>query len=194
MFTDKQIKIIDAAGKILTSSGISGLTTKNLGKEMQVSESSIYRHFKSKEEIIVAMLDYLADQLEEKYTMGISKKEDPDEQLKQLFQLQFDYFSKYPHFAVAIFTDGLLEESENINISLLRIMRMKRDFLFPIIEAGRIQGIFTSAITNEQITHIIMGSVRLQMFKWRLSNFEFDIQKVGIDTVNALLELIHLKK
>jgi AcrR family transcriptional regulator len=43
----KQLEIIKAAGRILTASGVSGLTIKELAKEMQFSESAIYRHFES---------------------------------------------------------------------------------------------------------------------------------------------------
>ena len=57
--SDRQLEIIEAAGKILTTSGVSGLTIKNLAKEMKFSESAIYRHFTSKEEIIIALLEYL---------------------------------------------------------------------------------------------------------------------------------------
>ena len=46
--SNRQFEIIVAAGKILTSSGVSGLTIKNLAKEMKFSESAIYRHFASK--------------------------------------------------------------------------------------------------------------------------------------------------
>ena len=57
--SDRQLEIIKAAGKILTTSGVSGLTIKNLAKEMKFSESAIYRHFTSKEEIIIALLEFL---------------------------------------------------------------------------------------------------------------------------------------
>ena len=58
--SDRQLEIIEAAGKILTASGLSGLTIKNLAKEMKFSESAIYRHFASKEDIIISLLEYLA--------------------------------------------------------------------------------------------------------------------------------------
>ena len=57
----RQLEIIDAAGRILTASGVSGLTIKNLANEMKFSEGAIYRHFTSKEEIIIALLDYLSN-------------------------------------------------------------------------------------------------------------------------------------
>ena len=40
--SDRQLEIIEAAGKILTASGVSGLTIKNLAREMKFSESAIY--------------------------------------------------------------------------------------------------------------------------------------------------------
>ena len=54
--SERQFEIITAAGKLLTRSGILGLTIKNLAREMDFSESAIYRHFSSKEEIIISML------------------------------------------------------------------------------------------------------------------------------------------
>mgnify|MGYP000995151449 FL=1 len=57
--SDRQIEIIEAAAKLLTNSGVSGLTIKNLAKEMKFSESAIYRHFESKEDIILSMLDFV---------------------------------------------------------------------------------------------------------------------------------------
>ena len=66
--SNRQLEIIAAAGKILTASGVSGLTIKNLAKEMKFSESAIYRHFASKEEIIIAMLEYLAQNIDERYS------------------------------------------------------------------------------------------------------------------------------
>ena len=72
----RQFEIIIAAGKILTQSGVGGLTIKNLAKEMQFSESAIYRHFSSKEEIIIAMLNFLAENMETSYNkMRVCTKE-----------------------------------------------------------------------------------------------------------------------
>jgi|TARA_R110000737_G_scaffold268624_2_gene276032 TetR/AcrR family fatty acid metabolism transcriptional regulator len=191
--TDKQLKIIEAAGKILSVGGIGGLTTKNLGKEMQSSESAIYRHFASKEDIIVGMLNYLAESLDEKYTLGISKSDSPDEKFIKLFQLQFDYFTQHPHFVLAVFSDGLLEESDKINEAILGIMTMKHKHLFPIIQDGQTSGAFTSELPIEDILHISMGAIRLQMFKWRVAEYQFDLNEAGNKIVHSVLNLIKTK-
>ena len=94
--SDRQLEIIEAAGKILTASGVSGLTIKNLAKEMKFSESAIYRHFTSKEEIIIALLEFLAKSMDERYSRAISSEQSPEEKFTTLFQNQFSFFKKNP--------------------------------------------------------------------------------------------------
>ena len=117
--SDRQLEIIEAAGKILTASGISGLTIKNLAKEMKFSESAIYRHFTSKEEIIIALLEYLAQSMDERYTNAISSEQSPEEKFFKLFQNQFSFFKKQQKKKKAVLSDGLMEESQPINETIL---------------------------------------------------------------------------
>ncbi|MEY3237620.1 MAG: hypothetical protein RI883_1721 [Bacteroidota bacterium] len=191
--SNRQFEIIEAAGKILTNSGVSGLTIKNLAKEMKFSESAIYRHFASKEEIVIALLDYLATSMDDRYTNAITIDQTPEEKFKTLFQNQFSFFKNNPHFVVAVFSDGLMEESERINETILKIMAVKMKHLMPIIVEGQQKKVFTNAITSDELIHIVMGTFRLQMFKWRVSTFQFDITRNGDNLIQSVLTLIKSK-
>ena len=191
--SDRQLEIIEAAGKILTASGVSGLTIKNLAKEMKFSESAIYRHFTSKEEIIIALLDFLAKSMDERYSQAVSIEKTPEEKFTALFKKQFSFFKKNPHFVVAVFSDGLLEESQRINETILKIMGVKMKHLMPIIMEGQQKKVFTNAITSDELMHIVMGTFRLQMFKWRVANFQFDITRNGDNMIESILTLIKIK-
>jgi TetR/AcrR family fatty acid metabolism transcriptional regulator len=191
--SNRQFEIIEAAGKILTNSGVSGLTIKNLAKEMKFSESAIYRHFASKEEIVIALLEYLANSMDDRYTNAITIDQTPEEKFKTLFQNQFSFFKNNPHFVVAVFSDGLMEESERINETILKIMAVKMKYLMPIIVEGQQKKVFTNAITSDELIHIVMGTFRLQMFKWRVSTFQFDITRNGDNMIQSVLTLIKSK-
>lgn len=188
--SNRQFEIIEAAGKILSTSGVSGLTIKNLAQEMKFSESAIYRHFDSKEEIVVAMLGFLAENMDERLQKVISKDKNPPENLETIFLEQFAFFSKKPHFVVAVFSDGLMETSQNINAAILCIMQVKMKHLLPVLMQGQQQGFFTNTITTEELMHIVMGSFRLQMYKWRIANFQFDIERQGKNMLHAISTLI----
>ncbi|MCJ8163264.1 TetR/AcrR family transcriptional regulator [Pontibacter sp. E15-1] len=191
--TYRQLEIIEAAGKILSASGVSGLTIKNMAKEMKFSESAIYRHFSSKEDIIVAMLNYLAEKMDERFTKVSEGAGTPEEKFRALFQSQFMFFEQKPYFVVAVLSDGLMEESQRINEALLKIMKVKMSHLLPTLVDGQQSGVFTDEVTAEMLTHVVMASFRLQMLKWRLSGFKADIHEDGNKLLDALLIIIKKK-
>jgi len=191
--TNRQLEIIEAAGKILSTAGVGGLTIKNLSKEMKFSESAIYRHFKSKEDIILALLDFLAENMDQRYSAVVADEHSAEENFKMLFESQFAFFKDNPHFIASVFSDGLMEESTKVNEAIIKIMMVKMKFLVPIIMSGQQRGEFTNEIAAEEIVNVIMGTMRLQMFKWRVANFKFDIVRAGDNVIHTLLTLIRSK-
>ena len=190
--TPRQLELIEAASRLLTTSGVNGLTIKNLAKEMNFSESAIYRHFSSKEDIILAMLDYLAENIDERLS-NIPKTENPEENFRAMFQEQFKFFSLNSHFVVAVFSDGLMEESQRINEAILKLLGVMMKHLMPLLTDGQQKNIFTNVIANEDLVHIVMGTFKLQMYKWRLFNFEFDLIDSGNKMIDSILTLIKTK-
>ncbi|NPA69014.1 MAG: TetR/AcrR family transcriptional regulator [Chlorobi bacterium] len=191
--TARQLDIIGTAGKLLTSFGLSGLTVKNIAKEMHFAESTLYRHFQSKEEIIVSMLQYLADSIDSRLKQ-IKYTENPEKSLKILFKNQLNFFAENPHFVASVFSDGLMEETENINNAISKLIKIKTKYLSRIITEGQQKKIFTDKIPAELLVNIIMGSFKLQMLKWRMDNFGFDIKKEGNEMVRYFLILIRNNK
>ena len=72
-------------------------------------------------------------------------------------------------------------------------MGVKMKHLMPIILEGQQMKVFTNSIKYDELMHIVMGTVRLQMFKWRIANFQFDISKVGNTLIQSILTLIKTK-
>ena len=186
----RQLEIITAAGEILSESGIGGLTTKNLAARMGFAESALYRHFKSKEDIIITMLKYLAADMDKRFKYCLSDINDAELQLKELFNNQFEFFKKNPHFLVAIFSDGLLEESKSINAAIIEIMAVKKKYLLQIVKQGQRDKIFTNDLSADELVHVLMGSLRLHILQWRISAYEFDVKQQGNKLMTGIITLI----
>lgn len=189
VISPRQLEIISATGRILTDSGVGGLTIKKLALEMKWSESALYRHYSSKEEIILSLLDYLAHNMDERLTNRKTKKDIQKDYL-DFFANQLKFFSNNPHFVVAVFSDGLWEESKRINDSINTIMQVKMKHLKTIIQRGQKEGVLITSLKPEVLVHIVVGSFRLQMYQWRISNFEFDIKKKGNKIMHSVLQTI----
>lgn len=189
----RQLEIIEAASEILNQSGLAGLTTKNLAAKMGFSESALYRHFKSKEDIVLTMLKYLAKDMDVRFENSISSIESPQEKLKALFNSQFTFFKQKPHFLIVIFSDGLLEASEEINKAITSIMGITKKHLMQIIREGQKHKQFTNDLPPEDLTHIIMGSFRLHMLQWRIAGYSFDLKMKGNKLMTNLFTLMSSK-
>lgn len=186
----RQQEIIESAGKLLMQKGVKGLTTKNLALEMNFSESALYRHFKNKEDIVVLLLDYLGNNIKDRLNIISEKKSTSEEKLKQLFSSQFEFFNQNTHFVVAILSEGLFDESEKINQSIMKIIHYKMELITKIIEFGKENNEFTKSIETQEIVHIIMGSFRMMMLKWKFSKFEIDLINQGNKIMDTVIKLL----
>lgn len=186
----RQQEIIESAGKLLMQKGVKGLTTKNLALEMNFSESALYRHFNNKEDIVVLLLDYLGNNIKERLNIISEKNSTSEEKLKQLFSSQFEFFNQNTHFVVAILSEGLFDESEKINQSIMKIIHYKMELITKIIEVGKENNEFTKSIETQEIVHIIMGSFRMMMLKWKFSKFEIDLINQGNKIMDTVIKLL----
>ena len=57
MYDETQLKIIDATMTLIIEKGYSGATTKNIAKLAGVNESTIFRRFEGKKEIVTAAME-----------------------------------------------------------------------------------------------------------------------------------------
>ncbi|MBI3142527.1 MAG: TetR/AcrR family transcriptional regulator [Bacteroidetes bacterium] len=190
----RQLEILEKAGKLLSTSGVGSLTIKNLAKEIGFSESAIYRHFASKESIILHMLEYLSNDMDLRLGGAILPEDGPETKYRKLLINQFGFFKQHPHFVMAVFSDGLLEAQGEVNKAYQKLIGTKTKHLLPVIENGQMEGVFTNSIGANELLHITMGAFRLQMFKWRISQFRFDLMVEGSRLVDDLLRLISLQK
>ncbi|MEI6311188.1 MAG: TetR/AcrR family transcriptional regulator [Bacteroidota bacterium] len=192
--SNRQAEIIATSGRILMEKGIKGLTTKCLADEMNFSESAIYRHFKNKDDIIILLLQDLASSTESRLNKIISQKKSAAENIQAIFKSQFSFFKKNPHYVIAILSESLMDGSEEIKNELFNIMQYILKILSHEIERGKKEGLFIKEIQTTELVHIIIGSFRLCMFKWKLSDFKIDIEKEGDKIINSILLLLKNKK
>lgn len=192
--SSRQQEIIEVSGKILLEKGIKGLTTKSLAAEMNFTEGAIYRHFPSKEAILELLLNELYFSMSERLHALVNQDLHAITNLELLFDSQFIFFSKNPHFVIAILSEGLIDESPSIQTIMLQLIQMKTGIIRQIIERGKTKKEIINSIETDALIHIIISSFRLQMFKWKMAQFQFNNVEEGNKIMKTVLQLIEIKK
>jgi len=186
----RQQEIIESAGKLLMEKGIKGLTTKNLAHEMNFSESALYRHFKNKEDIVLLLISFLSDNINSRFNTILNSEINAEEKYLALFKSQFQFFKTNPHFIVIVLSDGLMDNSEDIKNSIKKLIETNFGALKRIMIEGQESNLFNQEMEADSLVHFAMGSFRLQMLQWKISNFSFDIETQGLKTMTNLLTLL----
>ncbi len=187
-FTQRQIEIIEAATQLIGEKGIQNLTTKNLAKQIGFSEPALYRHFKDKTEILKSVLIYYKENLSDGLSHINHSEITSLEKIKQMIEFQFKHFTKNPAVVMVLFSETSFQYNNTLAQVVAEIIIKKRAMVSQIIKNGQNQGDIRKDIKAEQLATVVMGSMRLTLLEWRLSDFSFDLLKKG----KTLWETVYL--
>ncbi len=190
-YTDRQIEIMELATQIIDNKGIQELTTKNLAAEIGLSEAALYRHFKSKNEIMLGLLNYFMLEMKDRIA-GIAAKEGkaPTELLKDIFTSQLKTFAQRPAIVSIIFSEGIFQFNKELMQKVSGMMEMMQTQIDTIVKRGQQEGVFRDFAGPSTISTIVMGSMRLAVMKWKIFGRQSDLVKDGSKVLNGVLKMI----
>jgi AcrR family transcriptional regulator len=143
-------KIAQAALRLVGQYGVTGTSTARIAAAVGVSEAALYRHFKSRHEMIVAALDALYSLISAIQSAGTA--ENAVERLREISQAHVAYSSSHREDLVAPFlgfvaspvSDGFRERLEIRQQAATAV-------LANIVEEGKAQGTVRKDVDSEQV-------------------------------------------
>ena len=190
-FTERQIEIMEAATLRIDKFGIQELTIKNLASDLSLSEAALYRHFKSKNEILLGLLTYFILEMNERLAVIIEDKElQPSELLKKVFVSQLNTFVQKPAIVSVIFSEGIFQFNKELSDKVSTMMALMQNNINVLITRGQNEGVYGKLLGADTITTIIMGSMRMVVLKWKLSGNKSNLVTDGKNVLNGLLKML----
>ena len=190
-FTERQIEIMEAATLRIDKFGIQELTIKNLASDLSLSEAALYRHFKSKNEILLGLLTYFILEMNERLALIIEDKEkQPSELLKKVFVSQLNTFVQKPAIVSVIFSEGIFQFNKELSDKVSTMMALMQKNINALIVRGQNEGVYGKLLGADTITTIIMGSMRMVVLKWKLSGNKSNLVSDGKNVLNGLLKML----
>lgn len=188
-YPGRKESIILTAIEIISDLGIQGLSTKELAGRQDITESLLYRHFKSKDEILVAVLVHFSqfDQM----IMNTVLKSDSDckTKIKQFIRLYVEYYENYPAITAILHSYHQFMNELNTKELIKEIFFRRNNFLSEIIESGKQKGEIDTYFSAEELTDIILGLTKTLTFRWRIENYSFSLKKSNLSTLEKILAI-----
>ena len=190
MLSDRQQQIIEESINIIDEKGIQGLTIKNLSKAIGISEPGIYRHFESKTEILLTILNNFKDMAI--MLSGLMKDFEGTaiEKITFMFSRMLDLFSETPSLVSVIFSEEIFKNEELLKLKITEVLNLHAQTIEDIIATGQKEKNVRQDIELKTLALIIMGSLRLLVKRWDLNNHNFDLRKEGHKLLEGLNKIL----
>lgn len=182
---------MQAATQRIDKFGIQDLTIKNLAADLKLSEAALYRHFKSKNEILMGLLNYFIREMELRLSVIINQEEfSAEDLLKQVFDSQLRSFVKNPAIVSVIFSEGIFQFNKDLSKRVMEMMELMQINIQAVIVKGIDSGQIRGFVGASTITTIIMGSMRMTVLKWKLTGHKSNLVQDGITVLSGILNMI----
>lgn len=188
--TKRQKEIIQVSIELISEKSIQGLTIKNLAGKLSITEGAIYRHFKSKFDILFTILTFFKNESRERMKLINLNDSSAMSRIEAIFTHHFKYFTEKPAVTSVIFSESIFQNDSRLSDEVFNLLRMHEEVLEKMITFGQENGEFRKDISYNEIVPLIIGSIRYTVTKWRLSNFKFDLIKEGDILLNSIKIMI----
>lgn len=190
-FTDRQIEIMVAATNRISKFGIQNLTIKTLAEDIGLSEPALYRHFKSKNEILLNLLEYFKTEMKNRIqSISFKSNETEGNKLRAIFNSQLQSFTDKPAIVSVIFAESIFHFDDSLSSKVSEIMEMMQELVKENIDAGQENGTYNKLIASSTLTTIIIGAMRMTVLKWKLSKHKSNLVKDGLTVIDGILKMV----
>jgi len=150
--TEKQEKILEAALQLFAEDGYNAVSTSKVARMAGVSEGLVFRHFKSKEGLLNAVMEMGKKRIIALFAK-VSEKDEPKAVLRRIIEIPFNIGQDEYHFWRLIYmvkwqtNDYIDSLFEPINEMLIKAFR-ELDYSDPQSEAEAIKMMIDGIATN----------------------------------------------
>ncbi|MDR3601714.1 MAG: TetR/AcrR family transcriptional regulator [Desulfosporosinus sp.] len=178
--------------EVISEQGLQRLTTREVAKRQGISESTIFKHYKTKNELILAVLEYFS-QYDQAIIESLALKEvSPIEAIIYFVEAYVTYYENYPEITAIILSyEGLIHEVELSEV-VKRILVKRANTIQSLIEDAKHQNRIPKDVDTESLADLIIGLERVVIQRWRL-NYNFSLKEQTLTALRMLLNAFKTK-
>ncbi|MCF6159428.1 MAG: TetR/AcrR family transcriptional regulator [wastewater metagenome] len=173
----RQDQIVQMALSLVASHGLKELSMARIARKVGLVPSAIYRHFKSKDEVLDAVLDYIQRRLLDNVAIVCNETSESIDRLRRLLTYHIKLIRENQGIFRVVFSDELYSGHPERKNKVYEIITKYLGKVSEIIGQGQREGkicIDTDPIT---ISLMFLSIIQQAAILWHVSNEKFDITK-----------------
>jgi len=184
--------IILATIETIDECGVQAVSTKEIAKKQGVSERIIFKHFPTKNDLFIAVLDYFTKYDEAIIQTAQHKEMKPIEAIMYFIDSYSTYYENYPAITAMTQSFDALRCNPRLEEKVISIFKSKETFIKQQIERAKEQNIIKMEMDTEGLADVILGTFMRLCLKWRIYNYSFSLRETTLSTIESILQSFHI--
>lgn len=168
--------------------GVSSISMKEIARREEVTEASLYKHFKSKDELLGEVLEYFEKYDEVIHRTLQNSEEQIGENIFRYFTIYAEYYSSYREITSLIHVYDVLAYHPGYVRRAREFTEKKADFLADMIWKGQDKEEFVIQCTPECLSGILLGSFERVITMWRQEEYAFGMKEKTEEVIGNILK------
>lgn len=180
--------------EVISEKGLHGLTTREVAKRQGISESTIFKHYKSKNELILAVLEYFSQYDEAIFESLDLRNYTPLEAIIFFVEAYVTYYENYPEItAITLSYEGLMCEPE-LNHVVYDIFTKRINCVRMLVQEAKDKRVLSEDVDPESMADLIIGLERAAILRWRMNKYNFPLKNHTLTALKMLLNVFENTK
>jgi AcrR family transcriptional regulator len=190
----RQKEIVLAARKLIVKFGSEHVTVRKIAEEIGVTEGAIYKHFKSKRDILSLLIDDIEEILITDFDNSEINEVNSPVILKNILLSHISAIEQRKGLAFQVFAEIISFGDKELNKKAYDVILEYTRHVQMIIEAGLKAGIIKSDINAEAAARLYFSMIQGLVNIWALSQYKLNLIEEYQSILKIFLEAIETKK
>lgn len=171
----RQKQIIDAARLMIVKYGSEHVTVRRIAKMVGISEAAIYRHFKSKRDILLLLADHIEENLESDIKVTLTAEGSSLSGISAVMRDHISSIEQRHGISHQVIAEIISLGDKKLNQRFFEVVSRYIDHLSELISAGVESGELRQDIDPHVAAIQLYGMIQGLVGMWALSNFSFNL-------------------
>lgn len=186
-FISQQDRILVAAIELISESGLSAFTLKNLALKGNIQEAVVYKYFGGIEEVLVAVVEFFV-KFDQNIMNTVSSKDcGVHDKIILFFDTYATYYGNYKEISAIILHYEELLHCSGTRELIAQCIQDRSQFLTDIIESGKGAGEVRGDIDARQFADMMISVMNGMILNRRVMNYEESLKQQLLTLVEAIL-------
>jgi AcrR family transcriptional regulator len=181
---NRKQQIAIAAMEILSEEGMQNLAMMKIANRIGVTDAAIYRHFTSKDEMLIFMIDMIEKAMFTRIVTLIENIEDPLLKLEKVLRFQLEFCEDNKGIPRIIFTEFLQYQNKKVKKKIAKILNNYMTFIQKMLKAAVSNGQIKKDINLDSAATIFLGMIQSNVILWTLADYSYPLKS----KINSLWE------